>query len=137
MILGPKVAGGYILSEAKLGGIADFDYSGTTDNQEYGFYASANLTVPLLDGRAYWDNTSEFKYFLDNENDDASDLGIEWSVDSELVLPFFSDFYFVPFANFLLFTGKLNRETGFGLDFGISLKFSRYWKPQFQRFLNL
>jgi hypothetical protein len=136
MIVGPKIAGGYILSEAKLGAIADFDYSGSTDNKEYGFYASAELTLPLLGGRASWENETEFKYFLDSGEDDPSDLGIEWSIDSELVLPFLSDFYLVPFANFLLFTGKVNNETGYGMDVGISFQFSRYWKPQFQRFLN-
>jgi 2',3'-cyclic-nucleotide 2'-phosphodiesterase (5'-nucleotidase family) len=137
MILGPKISEGTILSEAKAGAIADFDYSAAVDNQEYGFYASVSLSIPLLTGSASWDNASEFKYFLESAQDDASDLGIEWTVDSELVLPFLSLFYLVPFANFLLFTGKVNGETGYGLDFGVSFKFSRYFKPQFQRFLNL
>ncbi|MFH1729018.1 MAG: 5'-nucleotidase C-terminal domain-containing protein [Pseudomonadota bacterium] len=132
VIGGAKIYEGSEISECKIGGIADLDYSSGNGNEEFGLYGAIDIQKYLFSNSIIWETQSDLVYFFDSVNDDATDLGLEWTTRSELMVPFLGQLYLSPFVDFILFTGKTNHELGYGLDFGVSLEYTKFWKPQFQ-----
>ncbi|MFA5140980.1 MAG: hypothetical protein WC728_17270 [Elusimicrobiota bacterium] len=73
-------------------------------------------------------------YFIRTAQDTAQDLRLELDASVKLHLPLVSHLTLAPFLDYYYYVLKVRPISGYSVIVGVSLSYSRLWKPQFERF---
>ncbi len=125
---------GSVFKTIELGGVVKYDASRSPPDLQEGIRARAVLSTPLgshgakLDGE-FWNN-----YYFLAPTDNNSDLRVEGDVNAKLSVPLHKYLTVAPFVDFDWFELKITPTWGYSVMTGISIGFSRLWKPQYESF---
>ncbi|MFI5362347.1 MAG: hypothetical protein ACHQ49_10290 [Elusimicrobiota bacterium] len=125
---------GSVVKSLETTGVIERDLSRTPPNTQTGLRLRALVSTVLgaggdkLDGE-FWNN-----YYFLTRSDNASDLRLEGDANLKLSVPIRKHLSIAPFADFYWFELKTRPTYGFSLMTGVSIAFSRLWKPQYESF---
>jgi hypothetical protein len=125
---------GSVFKTIELGAVIKRDLSRIPPDTQEGLRARAIFSTPLgthgakLDG-GIWNN-----YYVLTHTDNSSDLRVEGDVNAKLAVPIRKYFTIAPFVDFSWFELKVAPTWGYSVMTGISIGFSRLWKPQYESF---
>jgi hypothetical protein len=134
---GVEIYDGSIVNSVQLTATLRRDYSVEPPESQYGMRARAvwALNVPVghggqgkLQGEV-WNN-----YYFRRSNDQPTDLQLEGDANARLNISLWKDLSLAPFIDCYWFKLKQRPVNGYSLMTGVSLSFSRLWKPQFEKF---
>jgi hypothetical protein len=108
------------------------DLSHDPPDTQYGLRLRTLISAPLGPGGAKLDGELWNNYFFLSHSDAATDLRMEGDANMKLVIPAYKHLSVSPFADFYWFELKTKPVWGYSLMTGISIGFSRLWKPQFK-----
>ncbi|MFH1729988.1 MAG: hypothetical protein ABIA04_16370 [Pseudomonadota bacterium] len=131
VILGGKIFSGNYLQSFKLGGLMETDFA-QDNNIEYGIYSKLEFMYPLPAG-SVWLSESIMKYFFPSSSDTADDLGLELGLSNKFLVPILRDLSLGPYADIFMYTGKEVDAFGASVIIGLTLSYSKIWKPAYQR----
>jgi hypothetical protein len=115
-------------------GILKRDLSRDPPNTQTGLRLRALISTPVGPGGAKLDAELWNNYFFLTRRDAASDLRIEGDANAKLSIPIRQHLSVAPFVDFYWFGLKTRPAYGYSLMTGISIGFSRLWKPQYEDF---
>jgi hypothetical protein len=125
---------GAVVKTLETTGVLKRDLSRTPPNTQEGLRLRMLVSTPLgksgtkLDGE-FWNN-----YFFLTHSDNASDLRLEGDANAKLNVPIRKHLSIAPFVDFYWFELKTSPTYGYSLMTGLSIAFSRIWKPQYESF---
>ncbi|MDE2491440.1 MAG: hypothetical protein KGM24_11360 [Elusimicrobia bacterium] len=125
---------GSVLSSLETTGIVKRDLSRVPPNTQTGLRLRALVSTPVggrgatLSGEL-WNN-----YFFLTRSDNASDLRVEGDANAKLSIPVRKYLSVSPSVDLYWFELKTRPLWGYSLMTGISIGFSRLWKPQYEPF---
>ncbi len=125
---------GTVVKTLETTGVLKRDFSRTPPNTQTGLRLRTLLSTPLgkngakLDGE-FWNN-----YFFLTRSDNQSDLRLEGDANVKLGIPIHKRLSVAPFVDFYWFELKTQPTFGYSLMTGVSIGFSRLWKPQYESF---
>jgi hypothetical protein len=125
---------GSVFKTIELSGVVKRDMSRIPPNTQEGARARAVVSTPLgtrgakLSGE-FWNN-----YYVLTHTDNASDLRDEGDFNMKLWIPVTKHLMVAPFVDVEWFELKVVPTWGYSVMSGISIGFSRLWKPQYESF---
>jgi hypothetical protein len=126
---------GSVVKSLETTGVLKRDLSRIPPNTQAGLRLRALISTPIggkegakLDGE-FWNN-----YFFLTPSDNASDLRLEGDANAKLSIPVRKHLSVAPFVDFYWFELKTQPTYGYSLMTGVSISFSRLWKPQYESF---
>ncbi|NNN05737.1 MAG: hypothetical protein HKL90_07535 [Elusimicrobia bacterium] len=125
---------GSVFKTIELSGVAKRDMSRIPPNTQLGAHARAVLSTPLGSRGAHLDAEFWNNYYVLTRTDNSSDLRIEGDVNAKLSIPIRKYLSVAPFVDFSWFQLKIQPTWGYSLMTGVSIGFSRLWKPQYESF---
>jgi hypothetical protein len=125
---------GSFVKSLETTGVIKRDLSRTPPNTQTGLRMRALFASPIGSGGAtlnaeFWNN-----YFFLTRSDNAADLRLEGDANAKLNIPIRKYLSVAPFVDFYWFGLKTLPTYGYSLMTGISIGFSRLWKPQYEAF---
>jgi hypothetical protein len=134
---GVEIYDGSFVKTLQLTGNIKRDHSVDPVESQYGMRARllADCQVPVGHGghgtfqTELWTN-----YFFRRPRDTDADLLIEGDASAKLQIPIWKELTLAPFVDFYYFKLKSRPLSGYSVQTGVSLSFSRLWKPQYERF---
>ncbi|MDP3543704.1 MAG: hypothetical protein Q8T11_14645 [Elusimicrobiota bacterium] len=133
---GVELYDGTVVQSLQLSGNLQRDYSVDPPQSNYGLSSRLQIQHALrLPGgvRAKVIGLLTYDYYFRKRNDLPSDLLHEGNAALKLSFPIFRDFALSPFVDFYFFKLKERPLNGYSAMTGVSLSFSRLWKPQYER----
>lgn len=108
------------------------DLSRDPPNTQTGLRVRALVSAPFGPGGAklegeFWNN-----YFFSAHGDSPTDLRVEGDANARLSIPVHRHLSIAPFVDLYWFSLKTRPLWGYSLMTGVSLRFSRLWKPQYE-----
>lgn len=132
LLPGVELFSGSFVRSLSLSGNLRRDFTPLVPLNNYGMRArgvfSRSVSRCRLSGE-FWSN-----YFIRTRQDTAQDLRLELDVNLKLHIPIFKHFTVAPFIDYYYFILKVRPISGYSAITGISLNFSRLWKPQYEKF---
>lgn len=128
---GLKLFGGRRLRQLHVGSMIETDYSTAQTDTLFGWGAGFSWNSPVAKTPLHFVLNFSYREFARNARDTLEDLKRELQTTARLRMPVIGNLRLSPFIDYYVFEGKLNRQTGFNLIFGVSLDYSRLWKPFF------
>ncbi len=125
---------GSVFKTIELSGVAKRDMSRTPPDTQVGAHARAVLSTSLSSRGAHLDAEFWNNYYVLTRTDNSSDLRVEGDVNAKLSIPIYKYLTVAPFVDFSWFQLKVEPTWGYSLMTGISIGFSRLWKPQYENF---
>ncbi|MFI5347679.1 MAG: hypothetical protein ACHQ51_14990 [Elusimicrobiota bacterium] len=125
---------GSVVKTLSTSGILKRDLSRDPPNTQTGLRLRTLLSTPLGPGGAKLDGELWSNYFFLTHSDNASDLRLEGDASAKLSIPIRKHLSVAPFVDFYWFGLKTSPSYGYSLMTGISIGFSRIWKPQYEDF---
>lgn len=125
---------GSVVKSLTTSGIVKRDLSRDPPNTQTGLRVRALLSTVIGPSRAKLDAELWNNYFFLTRRDTASDLRLEGDANAKLSIPIREHLSLAPFVDFYWFGLKTRPVYGYSLMTGLSLTFSRLWKPQYERF---
>lgn len=125
--LGLKLSEGARLKEASLGPAAETDNSAAPARTHGGWAASLALEAPVGTSLARLEGS--YLELFPTRHDSLQDLRRRLRARASLAVPLVGNLTLNPFVDFYLIEGLAFRSTGRNLLFGLSLAYSRLWKP--------
>jgi hypothetical protein len=125
---------GSVIKTLETTGVLKRDLSRTPPNTQTGLRLRALVSTPVggngarLDGE-FWNN-----YYFLTHSDNSSDLRLEGDANAKLSIPIRKHLSVAPFVDFYWFELKTQPTYGYSLMTGVSIGFSRLWKPQYESF---
>lgn len=113
-------------------GILKRDLSRDPPNTQTGLRLRALVSAPVGPAGAKLDAELWNNYFFLTRRDTASDLRLEGDANAKLSIPIRRHLSVAPFVDFYWFGLKTRPVYGYSLMTGVSLSFSRLWKPQYE-----
>jgi hypothetical protein len=134
---GVEIFDGSVVKSLQLTGNLRRDYSDNPVQSQYGarFRLLAETPIPVGHGgegtlqAELWTN-----YFFRKANDTPQDLLLEGDASVKLQIPIWKDLTLAPFFDVYYFKLKYLPLAGYAAQSGVSLSFSRLWKPQYEKF---
>jgi len=108
------------------------DFTPATPLNNYGIRARALFSRAL--GGGVLQGEVRTNYFIRSSKDTAQDLRMELNALAKYHLPVWKHMTLAPFLDYYYFVLKVRPVTGYNTIIGISLSFSRLWKPQYESF---
>lgn len=118
-------------------GIVKRDLSRNPPNTQTGLRARALVSMPVGSagpGGAKLDAELWNNYFFLTRSDNASDLRLEGDANAKLSINIRKHLSVAPFVDFYWFGLKTRPVYGYSLMTGVSIGFTRLWKPQYEPF---
>lgn len=115
-------------------GILKRDLSRDPPNTQTGLRARALFASTVGPSNAKFEGEFWNNYFFLTNADNASDLRVEGDANAKLTIPIRKYLSVAPFVDFYWFELKTQPSWGYSLMTGISIGFSRLWKPQYEKF---
>lgn len=125
---------GSVVKTLAFTGVVKRDESRTPPNTQAGLRERMVYSTTLgpkgakLDGE-FWNN-----YYFLTHSDNSSDLRFEGDVNAKLSIPIRKHLSIAPFVDLYWFELKTQPTWGYSIMTGISIGFSRLWKPQYESF---
>lgn len=126
---GMKVFEGSRLKDLRVAAVIQRDYSTPLRKTVYGFESGFEWIGSLPKSKATLQAKANFLQFEPNRFDTLSDLRRQLELSAKLGVPIVGNLRLSPFVDFFLFESKILPQRGYNLVFGVSLEFSRLWKP--------
>lgn len=126
---------GSVVKSLSTSGIVKRDLSRDPPNTQTGLRLRALFSASVGRGAGatvqgeLWSN-----YFFLTRRDQPSDLRVEGDANVKLVVPLYKHLSVAPFLSFYWFQLKTRPDWGHSLMMGLTVGFSRLWKPQYERF---
>lgn len=127
---GAEFYGGSFLSSVEISGNIRRDFTPRTPVNQYGFRMRSTFGKRL--GKSVFLGDFWANFFIKTSQDTAQDLKFEVNAKVKLNLPLYKSFSLAPFIDFYYFVLKIRPITGYSTITGLSLSFSRLWKPQYE-----
>ena len=133
LLPGVEFFDGTVVQSLQLSAGLKRDYSRVVPNNQYGLRGRLVLSTPLRAGLRL---TGEFltRYYFLTRRDSDQDLRLESEMQIKLHVPLYKSLTLAPFANLYIFQLKTTPASGYSFLTGISLGFSRLWKPGYEKF---
>ncbi len=125
---------GSVVKTLSTSGILKRDLSRDPPNTQTGLRLRTLISTPVGPGGAKFDAELWNNYFFLTHSDNASDLRLEGDANAKLSIPIRKHLSVAPFVDFYWFGLKTSPSYGYSLMTGISIGFSRIWKPQYEDF---
>lgn len=125
---------GSVFKTIELTGVIKRDMSRIPPNTQEGLRMRAVVSTPLgahgakLDGE-FWNN-----YYFLTHTDNSSDLRVLGDLNAKVSVPIRKYFTVAPFVDVSWFELKVVPTWGYSVMTGLSIGFSRLWKPQYESF---
>ncbi|PCI38995.1 MAG: hypothetical protein COB53_03930 [Elusimicrobia bacterium] len=129
---GVEFFNGSFVRSLQISGNVRRDWTPLTPVNKYGFRARALLSRSF--GKARLQGKFVANYFIRTRDDTDQDLRLELSSLLKLHLPIWKNLTLAPFIDVDYFILKVRPIAGYSAITGLSLSFSRLWKPQFEKF---
>ncbi|MFA6092050.1 MAG: hypothetical protein WCU88_04835 [Elusimicrobiota bacterium] len=129
---GVEFFGGSWVKTLSLSANIKRDLSRDTANNQYGVRGRAMVAHAVGAGSLLgevWSN-----YFVRTSQDTDQDLLWEGDLNIKLRVPVFRQAWVAPFVDFYVFSLKTRRLAGYSAMTGVSIGFSRIWKPGYEKF---
>ena len=126
---------GSVVQTLSFSGIIRRDMSRDPPNTQTGLRLRTLFAAPLGPKKAatlqgeLWNN-----YFFLGRRDLPIDLRVEGDANLKLRVPVSKNLSVAPFVDFYWFQLKTRPDWGYSLMTGVTIGFSRLWKPQYERF---
>jgi hypothetical protein len=127
---GVELYDGSVLRSVQLAGNIRRDFTPLVPRNNYGTRLRALLSRKLKGTTLQGELLSN--YFVRTPQDTNQDLRLEMNAILKLHVPIYKDFSVAPFIDFYYFMLKVRPVTGYSSIMGLSLSFSRLWKPQYE-----
>jgi hypothetical protein len=125
---------GSVLKSLEASGILKRDLSRDPPNTQSGLRLRALVSTPVGPSGARLDGEVWNNYFFLTPHDGPSDLRMEGDANAKLSIPIRRYLSVAPFVDVYWFGLKTRPLWGYNLMTGISIGFSRLWKPQYEPF---
>ena len=125
---------GSVIKSLETTGVLKRDLSRTPPNTQTGLRMRMLVSTPLGKGGVKLDGELWNNYFFLTHSDNDSDLRMEGDVNAKLNVPVRKHLSVAPFVDFYWFELKTLPTYGYSLMTGVSISFSRLWKPQYEPF---
>ncbi|MBI5201121.1 MAG: hypothetical protein HY925_06015, partial [Elusimicrobia bacterium] len=129
---GVELFDGNVVQSLQLSASIKRDFSRLVPNTQYGLRERLVLSAPIKAARLQAEILT--RYFFLTKRDAPEDLRLESDFQFKLMLPLWKSITLAPFADLYLFQLKTSPESGYSFITGISLGFSRLWKPGYEKF---
>lgn len=126
---GLKLFDGSWLKEFYAGGLAESDYSAGSPGSRFGYASGLALEKTIPGTPVHVKAEASYAEFARSSRDTAADLKRRLDINVRLNVPLMRDLRLSPFVSYYLFEGAKVRATGYNILFGVSLDYSRLWKP--------
>ncbi|MBI4422507.1 MAG: hypothetical protein HY554_02200 [Elusimicrobia bacterium] len=130
---GVELFDGSVVQSLQLSGSVKRDFSRQAPNTQYGVRQRLVLAAPVRAG-ARLQGELLTRYFFLTRRDSREDLRLETNLQLKLTVPLYKHLTLAPFADLYAFQLKTSSESGYSFMTGISLGFSRLWKPGYEKF---
>jgi len=128
---GVKLFDGPHLKELYVAPLVSKDYSLPEPHAQSGYSAGLKWDSALYGTPIYLRGQIDYVEYFKETYDTPADLKRTLDATIKMSVPFYAGLRLSPFMSYYLFEGKLPDRTGFNILFGVSLEFSRLWKPLF------
>ncbi len=125
---------GTVVKTLSTSGILKRDLSRDPPNTQTGLRVRALVSAPVGPGGAKLDGELWNNYFFLTNKDNDSDLRVEGDANAKLSIPIRKHLSVAPFIDFYWFGLKTRPVYGYSLMTGVSISFTRLWKPQYESF---
>jgi hypothetical protein len=125
---------GSVVKTLSTSGIIKRDLSRDPPNTQTGLRLRALVSTPIGPGGAKLDGELWNNYFFLTHQDNSGDLRLEGDANAKLNIPIRKHLSVAPFVDFYWFGLKTRPVYGYSLTTGISISFTRLWKPQYEAF---
>ena len=129
---GVELYDGSIVKTLELTGIVKRDLSRDPPNTQTGLRVRALISTPFGPGGAKLEGEVWNNCFFLSHGDSPVDLRVEGNANARLSIPVYKHLSVAPFVDLYWFALKTRQLWGYSLMTGISLHFSRLWKPQYE-----
>jgi hypothetical protein len=129
---GAECFGGTWIKTLRLAGNVKRDLSRDSANNQFGLRAQVLMARQVRAGSLQgelWTN-----YFVRTARDSDQDLLWEGDAILKVSFPIYRQLALAPFVDFYYFSLKTRPLSGYSAMMGVSLGFSRLWKPQYEKF---
>lgn len=133
LLPGVEFFDGTVVQSLQLSGSLKRDFSRVVPNNQYGLRERLVLSAPLRAGMKLAGEFVTSYYFL-TPRDSNEDLRLESELQAKLMVPLYKGLTLAPFANLYVFQAKVSPASGYSFITGLSLAFSRLWKPGYEKF---
>jgi hypothetical protein len=126
---------GTVVKSLSTSGIVKRDLSRDPPNTQTGLRLRTLFSAPVgkLSGAKVqgevWNN-----YFFLTKQDRDQDLRMEGDANVKLIVPVYKHLSVSPYLDYYWFQLKTRNEWGYSFMMGVTIGFSRLWKPQYERF---
>ncbi len=125
---------GSVLKTIELSGVVKHDFARIPPNTQGGAHARAVASTTVGSSGAKLDAEFWNNYYVLTRTDNSSDLRVEGDFNAKLSIPIRKYLSVAPFVDFYWFQLKVQPTWGYSLMTGVSIGFSRLWKPQYESF---
>jgi hypothetical protein len=125
---------GSVVKTLTTSGVLKRDLSRDPPNTQAGLRVRALVSTPVGPGGVKFDAEFWNSYFFLTPHDNSSDLRVEGDANAKLDIPIRKHLSVAPFVDFYWFGLKTQPRYGYSLMTGLSIGFSRLWKPQYEDF---
>lgn len=134
---GVEIYDGTFIKTLQLTGNIKRDHSTEPVESQYGarLRLLADRAIPVgHGGQGTFQTELWTNYFFRRPRDTDADLLIEGDASMKLQIPIWKELTLAPFVDFYYFKLKSRPLSGYSVQSGVSISFSRLWKPQYEKF---
>lgn len=132
---GVELFDGSVVRTVSLSGNFRRDFSEVPPNNQYGLRIRTLVSTGVGPGRASTLEGEFFtNYFFKTPTDRPNNLQVEGDAAVRLRVPVWKHLSVAPFLDFYFFELKARPIWGYSVMSGVTIAFSRVWKPQYERF---
>ncbi|MBI3299355.1 MAG: hypothetical protein HYZ75_14405 [Elusimicrobia bacterium] len=132
LLPGVELFNGSLLRSLTFAANVQRDYTPARPVNQYGARLRGLMGVPAGPGTLNGELTA--RYFFLTPRDTSADLRLELNGVLKYHIPVYERLTLAPFIDVFYFQHKITRASGYSAITGITLGFSRLWKPQYERF---
>lgn len=129
---GVELFNGTLLRTVSLSANLQRDYTPPSPVNQYGARLRALMSAPVAGSMLAGELGT--RYFFLTPHDTPQDLRLELDLSLKLHVPFFKRFTLAPYFDLLYVQHKVTPADGYSAVTGLSLGFSRLWKPKYEPF---
>lgn len=125
---------GRVVNSLVASGIVKRDMSREPPNTQTGLRLRSLFSAPVPAGGARLQGELWNNYFFLSKQDRDTDLRLEGDANVKLIVPVYKHLSVSPFLDYYWFQLKTRRDWGYSFMMGVTIGFSRLWKPQYEAF---
>ncbi len=125
---------GSVVKSLSTSGIVKRDLSRDPPNTQTGLRLRTLFSAPVGLGAATVQGELWNNYFFLTKQDRATDLRVEGDANVKLIVPVYKHLSVAPYLDFYWFQLKTRPDWGYSFMMGVTIGFSRLWKPQYEPF---